>query len=49
MFELIEEDVINGCTRAPVAIPESSRPPNLAILSLVYSISSEAKEIARWI
>jgi hypothetical protein len=41
MSELIEEDVVDGCTRAPVAIPES--------LSLVHSISSEAKEIARWI
>jgi hypothetical protein len=49
MSELIEEDVVGGCKRAPVAMPESYRPPDLANLSLVYSISSEVKEIARWI
>jgi hypothetical protein len=48
MSKLIEEDVIGGCTRAPVAVSESSQPPNLANLSLVYSNSSKAKEIARW-
>jgi hypothetical protein len=49
MSELIEEDVIGGCTRASVAVPESSRPPDMANLSLVYSDSSEVKKIARWI
>jgi hypothetical protein len=49
MSELIEEDVVGGCTRVPIAMPESYRPPNLDNLSLVYSISSEVKEIARWI
>jgi hypothetical protein len=49
MFELIEEDVIGGCTRVPVVVPGGIRPPNLANLRPVYSISSEVKEIARWI
>jgi hypothetical protein len=49
MFELIDEDVIGGCTRSPVATEMSSRPPELANLGLVYSNSSEVKEIARWI
>jgi hypothetical protein len=49
MCELIDEDVVGGCTREPVAVPKSSRPPDLANLGLVYSNSSEAKEIARWI
>jgi hypothetical protein len=49
MSELIEEDVVSGCTRALMAVLESYRPPNLSNLRLVYSISSEVKEIARWI
>jgi hypothetical protein len=49
MSELIEEDVIGGCIRASVAAQKSIRPPDLANLSLVYSISSEVKEVARWI
>jgi hypothetical protein len=47
MSELTEEDVIGGCIRAPVVGAESYRSPNLAILSLVYSNSSEAKDITR--
>jgi hypothetical protein len=49
MSELIEEDVIGECTKASVAVLESSRPPDLAIQSLVYSKSSKTQEIARWI
>jgi hypothetical protein len=49
MSELIDEDAIGGCTRASVAVPEISRPPDLANIGIVYSNSSEAKEIARWI
>jgi hypothetical protein len=49
MSELIEEDVIGGCTRASVAVRESYRQPDLANLSLVYSISTEVKEMARWV
>jgi hypothetical protein len=40
MSELIDEDVVGGCTRAPVAVQESSQPPDLANLGLVYSYSS---------
>jgi hypothetical protein len=36
-----------GCTRSPVAAEVSSRPSDLANLGLVYSNSSEVKEIAR--
>jgi hypothetical protein len=43
MSELIEEDVGGGCARALLAMLESYRPPDLANLSLVYSISSEVK------
>jgi hypothetical protein len=49
MSELIEEDVVGRCTRAPVSALGGVQPPDLAILCLVYSISSEVKEIARWI
>jgi hypothetical protein len=44
MSEIIEEDVVGGCTRALVAVLESYRPPNLANLSPVYSNSSDVKE-----
>jgi hypothetical protein len=47
MSELIEKDVVGGCTRASVVELGSIRPPDLANLCLVYSISSEVKEIAR--
>jgi hypothetical protein len=49
MSELIEEDVIGGCTRAPEVMPEGIQPLYLAILCLIYSISPEMKEIARQI
>jgi hypothetical protein len=49
MSELIDEDVVSGCTKASVAAEVSSRPSELANLGLVYSNSSEVKEIARWI
>jgi hypothetical protein len=49
MSELIDEDIVGGCTRASVAVQESSWPPDLANLGLVYSNSSEVKEISRWI
>jgi hypothetical protein len=49
MFQLIEEDVIGECTRAPEVMPEGIQPPDLAILCLIYSISPEVKEIARQI
>jgi hypothetical protein len=49
MSELIDEDIVDRCTRAPTAVQESSRPLDLANLGLVYSNSSEVKEIARWI
>jgi hypothetical protein len=49
MSELIEEDVVSGCTRALVAALGGIQPPDLANLHLVYSVSSEVKEIARWI
>jgi hypothetical protein len=49
MSELIEEDVIGECTRAPKVMPEGMQPPYLAILCLIYSISPEVKEIARQI
>jgi hypothetical protein len=49
MSELIEGDVIGGCTRVPVVVLGGIRPPDLANLRLVYSISSKVKRIARWI
>jgi hypothetical protein len=49
MSELIEEDVVGRCRRALVAMLGGIQPPLLAILRLVYSISFEMKEIARWI
>jgi hypothetical protein len=49
MSELIEEDIIGGCTRAPMAVLGCVQPMDFASLHLVYSISSEVKEIARWI
>jgi hypothetical protein len=49
MSELIEEDVVGRCTRVSAVVLGSIRPPDLANLRLVYSISFEGKEIARWI
>jgi hypothetical protein len=49
MCELIDKDVVGGYTKSSVAAEMSSRPPDLANLGLVYSNSSEVKEIARWI
>jgi hypothetical protein len=46
MSELVEEDVVDGCTRVPVVVPGGIRPLDLANLRPVYSISSEVKEIA---
>jgi hypothetical protein len=49
MSELIEEDIVGGCTRAPMVVLGGVQPTDFASLHLVYSISSEVKEIARWI
>jgi hypothetical protein len=49
MSELVEEDVDDECTRAPMDVTGGIYPPDLAIVCLIYSISLEAKEITRQI